>query len=193
MTASWDHALVIGGTGMLRRATVAIAQRSRKLTAIARTEASLDALASLLSDRDDDRYKTLDWNEPEQFLWDLQLLVEEVGPPTLVLAWLHDVNLGPRVAVAVSIPESSSDFFQVIGSSGGNPYSGATNLRSQVKALRYVNYFQVVLGFKRDARARRWLTNDEISDGVLEAIRRREACHTVGTVTPSARRTMKLS
>ena len=106
-----------------------------------------------------------------------------VGPPTLLLAWLHDMNRGPRVAVAVSRPESSCDFFQVIGSSGGSPHGRAKALRSQVEALRCVSYFQVVLGFKRGARASRWLTNDEISEGVLEAVRRREACHIVGTVT----------
>ena len=170
---------------MLRRATVAIAERSRKFTAVARTEASLDALASLVSGRDTDRYKTLDWNQPERFVTDLRRLVDEVGPPTLVLAWLHDMNLGPRLAVAVSRPESPCDFFQVIGSSGGSPRGGAAALRSQVKALRCVSYFQVVLGFQREASASRWLTNDEISDGVLEAVQRREACHVVGTVTRS--------
>jgi hypothetical protein len=113
-----DHALVIGGTGMLRRATAVIAESSRKLTVVARTRASLAALANLLSDRDNDRYETLDWNQPEQFVAELQHLVREVGHPSLVLAWLHDMNLGPRVAVAVSTPETPCNFFQVMGSSG---------------------------------------------------------------------------
>ena len=110
-----DHALVIGGTGMLRRATVAIAGRSRSFTAVARTAASLAALARLLADRGGDRYETLDWEEPEQFVLGLRRLVDEAGHPTLVLAWLYDMHLGPRVAEVVSSPQTSCDFFQILG------------------------------------------------------------------------------
>ena len=91
-----DRALVIGGTGVLCQTTAAIGKTSRKLTAVARTRASLTALASLLSDRESDRYETLDWNQPERFVLELQQLVNEVGYPTLVLAWL--VAPGGRVA-----------------------------------------------------------------------------------------------
>lgn len=179
-----DHALVIGGTGMLQRATVAIAERSRKLTAVARTAASLAALARLLADRGSDRYEALDWNQADEFVFNLQRLVNEVGPPALVLAWLHDMNLGPRVAAAVSTPNVPCDFFQVIGSSGGSPHGGAASLRDQVEAVSTVKYFQTILGFEREAGASRWLTDNEISDGVLDAIAKREAYHIVGTVQP---------
>jgi hypothetical protein len=183
-----DHALVIGGTGMLRRATAVIAESARKLTVVARTRTSLDTLAKLLSDSESHRYETLDWNQPDHFVGELRHLVREVGHPSLVLAWLHDMNLGPRVAVAVSTPETPCDFFQVIGSSGDGPHGGAAAVREQVEAVTHIKYFQVVLGFKREAGASRWLTNDEISAGVLEAIRKREACRIVGTVTPWDRR-----
>ena len=52
------------------------------------------ALARLLADRDGDRYETLDWDQPEQFVSGLQRLVNQVGHPTLVLAWLHDIQSG---------------------------------------------------------------------------------------------------
>ena len=179
-----DHALIIGGTGMLCRATVAIAKRSRQLTAVARTHASLNILASLLSDRTSDSYHSADWDQPEQFVSRLQRLTHEIGYPTFVLAWLHDINLGPRIAMAVSRPDRPCDFFQVLGSSGCSPQGPATDMRSQVGAAANLRYFQVVLGFMHDAGATRWLTNDEISDGVLEAIRKRKTQHVVGTVEP---------
>ena len=53
-----------------------------------------------------------------------------------------------------------------------------------MEGVNHVSYFQVVLGFKKEAGSSRWLTNDEISDGVLEAIKLREMCHIIGTVTP---------
>ena len=55
-------------------------------------------------------------------------------------------------------------------------------LRAEVEALSDVRDSQVVLGFKRESGVSRWLTDDEISDGVLEAIRKREAQHSVGTL-----------
>lgn len=179
-----DHALVIGGTGMLRRATVTIGAHSRRLTAVARTATSLAALKSLLPDRESDRYQTLDWNQPEKFVLALQRLVDEVGPPRLVLAWMHDLNLGPPVALTVSASNTHCDFFQVIGSSGGRPGGVAKTLRKKMEGVRHVSYFQVVLGFKEQAGLSRWLSNDEISAGVLDAIKMREGCHIIGTVTP---------
>jgi NADPH:quinone reductase-like Zn-dependent oxidoreductase len=183
--SQWNHALVIGGTGMLQQATIALARRSRRLTAVARTAASLAALARLIGDRGSDRYEALNWNQADEFVLDLQKLVDEVGPPSFVLAWLHDMSLGARVAAAVSPPQRRpGDFFQVIGSSGGNHHGNAKALRDQVAEVSAVRYFQIILGFKREAGASRWLTHDEVSTGVLDAIAKREACHIVGTVHP---------
>ena len=142
------------------RGTVAIAERSRRLTAVARTTASLGASARLLADRDGDRYETLDWDQPEQFVLGLQRLVNQVGHSTLVLAWLHDMNLGPRVAEVISSRERFVTS-QVLGSGGGSPQGGATALRAEVEAVSDVRYFQVVLGFKRESGASCWLTDDE--------------------------------
>jgi len=43
---------------------------------------------------------------------------------------------------------------------------------------------QVVLGFKLEAGGSRWLTNAEISDGVLEAVRTDRAYTIVGQAEP---------
>jgi hypothetical protein len=43
---------------------------------------------------------------------------------------------------------------------------------------------QVVLGFRADAGVSRWLTDAEISDGVLAAIRADRAYSVVGQVAP---------
>jgi hypothetical protein len=97
-----SHAMVIGGTGMLRRASIAIAESAQVFTAVARRSESLNSLAQALGSPKKIAmyYLALDWNRPTEFLAALSRHVEQVGPPSFVLAWLHDINLGPRVACA---------------------------------------------------------------------------------------------
>ena len=180
------HAVVIGGTGMLRRASVAIARQSQLFTAVARTPASLGALDHAIGDVPGRErfYLNLDWDQPDQFLSSLSQHFGELMAPSLVLAWLHDVKLGPRVAGALSRHASHCDFFQVMGSAGASPMSGAAVLRNQLDSRDDLAYYQIVLGFKRERGSSRWLTDEEISDGVLDAISTKQPSYLVGSVTP---------
>ncbi|WP_211316774.1 hypothetical protein [Oceanobacillus arenosus] len=45
-------------------------------------------------------------------------------------------------------------------------------------------YHQVQLGFIIEKDHSRWLTNEEISNGVIEAINQKEDVHTVGIIEP---------
>jgi hypothetical protein len=180
------HAVVIGGTGMLRRASAAIASESLAFTAVARTSASLEALArdvGNLSKRRD-FFLTLNWDEQDQFVFQLSQHFMQAPPPSLVLAWLHNVWLGPRIASAIPSLGSACKFFQVLGSAGRGPMSEATDLRNQIEPRSDLAYSQIILGFKREASSSRWLTNDEISDGALAAISANQPSYVIGAVTP---------
>jgi hypothetical protein len=179
-------ALVIGGTGMLRRASVAIARNFSTFTAVARTRASLDALARDIGSPTDRQqfYIDLDWDDQDKFLAALSRHVSQHGGPSLVVAWLHNASLGPRLANALSKHSSTCEFFQVLGSAGRGPSSEAPRLKSQIEHRCGLAYYQVVLGFRREGPLSRWLTNDEISDGVLDAIAAKRPSHVIGTVTP---------
>jgi len=178
------HALVIGGTGMLLHASMAIANSSEVFTAVAKSSESLGSLAQALGQsRGAARhYLRLNWDQPTEFLSALSSHVERVGQPSLVLAWLHDMELGPPVAHAVSGKGSRCEFFQVLGSDAASPRSGAAVLREEVGPRN--SYHQVVLGFIREGGVSRWLSDDEISAGVLEAIALRQPIYTVGTIKP---------
>ncbi|APV48715.1 hypothetical protein BWI17_02865 [Betaproteobacteria bacterium GR16-43] len=183
----YTHALVIGGTGMLRRASAVIARQSEYFTAIARTSASLETLAREIgsSPTDGHSFVALDWGKPDQFISDLFRLFEQGDPPTLVLAWLHDAALGPRVATALSSQGTHCDFFQILGSSAATPGARAAGLTSE---FGRVAHHQVILGFKVEGASSRWLTDEEVSSGVLEAISMRQPTHVVGTTAPWERR-----
>lgn len=181
-----QSAWVIGATGMLRKASVAIARESSAFTAVARTRASLDALARDIGKLDGSRqfYIDLDWDDQDNFLAALSRHVSQHGPPSLVVAWLHNPSLGPRIANALPELDSGCEFFQVLGSAGRGPASEAAALQSRIERRPGLAYRQVVLGFVREGSASRWLTNDEISGGALDAISAKLPSYVIGTVTP---------
>ena len=168
---------------MLLHASIAIARTSAVFTAVAKTSDSLDSLEQALghSPAAARHYLRLDWDQPSEFLSALSSHVERVGPPSFVLAWLHDMTLGPPLARAVSGKGTGCEFFQVLGSGAASPGNGAAALREEMQQQGRIAYHQVVLGFVQEAGGSRWLNDDEISAGVLQATALRRPVHTVGT------------
>ena len=74
---------------------------------------------------------------------------------------------------------------QVLGSAHGDP-SHPERLKEMAEAADGfpIDYQAVVLGFVMDAGRARWLTNDEISNGVFAAIASAAPLSIVGTVEP---------
>ncbi|WP_160314251.1 hypothetical protein [Bacillus sp. 522_BSPC] len=46
------------------------------------------------------------------------------------------------------------------------------------------SYYQVQLGFVTEGSRSRWLTNKEISDGIIEAIKKKKKILTIGQIEP---------
>jgi hypothetical protein len=184
-TPEFRHTLVIGGTGMLREATIELARRSRLLTAVSHSRTALRDLGQALSGAPcERRLLSLDWHDAVDFIASLKRHVEVAGAPSLAVAWLHEPALGPAVANAISLPGVRCAFFQVFGSDAADPARGPNTLREALEPRGDLDYHEVILGFRRMEGGSRWLTHAEISAGVLEAVRLREPSHTVGVVTP---------
>jgi hypothetical protein len=187
----YGHVLVIGGTGMLAGASRDLASRCDVLTSVARTARSLRALADTLPEGAGAHHTlALDWSEPDSFLSALAAHVEQVGAPSLVVAWLHKDDLGPeiaqRVAGGVAAPEISCTFFQVRGSAAAAPSADVATPDPRIPPG--VAYHEVILGFRVEGARSRWLTHEEISGGVLDAIAHPSPRTIIGTVTPWDRR-----
>ncbi len=165
---------------MLRAASVELASRSRMMTSIARTTRSLQAVHSALPKSERTHHMlALDWSEPEDFLHAIQAHLARTESPDLVVAWIHDNELAIRVASLVAT-QAISRFFHVVGSASSAPSLNAATLR-QRPPRSTVSYHQVILGYGA-SRGTRWLTNEEISAGVLDAIVRAEPEYVVGTI-----------
>ncbi|MGH8127403.1 MAG: hypothetical protein ACRETC_03415 [Gammaproteobacteria bacterium] len=177
--------VIIGGTGMLAAASKALADRCRMLTSVARTERSLRELDESIENAEcEHNLLALDWSEPRTFLNALTEHVKHLAPPTLVLAWLHKDELGPKVATALASKNTQCDFFQVRGSAAANPAQHVDSFSQDYDIPKTINYHQIILGFHRDDGGSRWLSNAEISTGVLFAIDNPKPITIVGSVAP---------
>ena len=169
---------------MLRRASLELASRSVALTSVARTTRSLAAVDKLLSASGATHYMlALDWTQPGEFLRLIHQHLSQTRKPDLVVAWLHDEELAIRFAVDLDASEPLCRFFHVVGSATADPYLLAAKSRDRLSRSK-VAYHQVILGYVAEGGTARWLTNDEISAGAIDAIARSEPEHVVGTVRP---------
>ena len=131
---------------MLATTTRALADRGHAVTCIARRAADLG---------DGVRVEPVDYRDPVALHDVLARSTEARGPLELAVCWIHtDAPEAPRIVADALAP--GAQLVQVFGTRVW-PLSGVP---------LHVAYRQVLLGSAEG----RWLTHDEISAGVLEAV-----------------------
>jgi len=153
METGYGHVLVVGGTGMLSGMTKWLAKRSKSLTLVARHPQRLATELGCIS-------YPLDWSAPNA----IDILPDRKF--NLLISWLHKDGLW------LARP------FEDLLVSGGRSIRihGSTSLKMGIRAKvdpnprKDIRRTTVVLGWIADSNTRRWLSNREISDGVIEAI-----------------------
>ena len=153
-----SNIVIVGGTGMLAPATREIARYVQCLTLVARDPGSL-------ADEIGARVLRMDWTKDEDVSKAISSL-SSMPPVTLLISWVHERGMAclPRFE---SVLMEGGRSIRVHGSSVGDPSNGVqTDPSPPSGVLRQ----DVVLGWiAKENGARRWLTDDEISAGVLTA------------------------
>ncbi len=160
------HALVVGGTGMLRNVCLHLCALGNHVSVVARTQSHLDKLA----EEGGARLHPIrsDWKDAPA----LRRAIEEAGrsfgriDPAVV--WIHsDSPEGPAEIVAAVRDESLPPrYFHLYGSAGDAAGSVKARWRIELPRAKGILYREILLG----SRGRRWLTDDEISEGVIRAL-----------------------
>ena len=174
------HALVVGGTGMLRDAVLALA-RDREVTVVARPGRRIAALA-----REIPRVHAApaDWHDAVALGDALDAAVADRGPFDLGVAWIHS---DAPDAVVEAARRVRGRFVLVLPCEAEHPSSPRPSRRAEIEALG-LSFHEVVLGWIEVGRGSRWLTDAEISRGALDGIADRRPRSIVGVVTPWSRR-----
>lgn len=174
------HALVIGGTGMLKEATLWLSESGYHVSAIARTKTRLDSLKEQAVNQAAVSVYSVDYHHEEEFAAAVKSAINENGPVDLVVSWLHS-SAPHAFPTLVQIIEKEQDrdweLYHVKGSTKQIP--------TEIPELpEGCNYHQVFLGFVIEMGWSRWLTHHEISNGTIQAIKQNNPVHIVGTLEP---------
>jgi NAD(P)-dependent dehydrogenase (short-subunit alcohol dehydrogenase family) len=169
------HILVVGGTGMLSGLCEALAGDGGRLSLLARRATAWGGAAAGQFD--------CDYYDEAGFTAALDAAVAANGPVDLAVTWIHTLKIAASRRVA---ERTRGRLFQVLGSAAADPARPEVlDLgRTVVDGLRDCRLRQVVLGFKVEAGRSRWLIDEEISGGVLEAIRADRPVSVIGQTEP---------
>lgn len=173
-----QHALVIGGTGMLAKVSVWLAENGYRVSVVGRNPQKmqfvLDQNPAQLTPVFADYTHTHEWAEQ------IQNIQQKNGPIHLVVAWVHSTATQAIPCVLEMFPaDQTVSFFHVMGSG-----SNLQTIKADIAVPSHVRYRQIQLGFLVENGVSRWLTNDEIADGVIKAIQEEKDEFLIGLIEP---------
>ena len=172
-----QHALVIGGTGMLAKATLWLSRNGYRVSAIGRSRQKMQQLL----DQNPSQIMPIfiDYTNTKAFVADL-IKIQQQNPIQLIVAWIHASGSDVIPCLTELLPASiPCKLVHVIGSS-----SRPTHFQENHDIPRHISYHQVQLGFEIEKGVSRWLTHDEISTGVINAVQDNKSYHVIGTISP---------
>lgn len=173
--------LIIGGTGMLREATEYYIAKNHHVTVHGRDERRLNYFTETYPDKPISLVAQ-DYHEKDKFIAAIRDDRARHGEYDIVISWIHgsgeDALLSLIDMLAVQNPQTL--FYHVKGSASYNPAVKP----SPVAAQSPLAYREIILGFKIEKGAARWLHNSEISAGVVEAVDQGLERHVIGVTEP---------
>ena len=172
--ARFQHALIVGGSGMLAGLCRSLCGCSEQVSVLARNERRLRAIAAEIEPI------ACDYNNGRA----LAETLSQLEPPDLLIAWIHGRAPQARRAFAECVA-ADGRFVQVLGSAHADP-SHPERLKEmeQAAAGLPIDYSAVVLGFAVENGRSRWLTTDEVSNGVFAAVEQSAPYAVIGTIEP---------
>ncbi|HDR7795405.1 TPA: short-chain dehydrogenase [Bacillus luti] len=173
------HALVIGGTGMLKNVSTWLCNQGFHVSIIGRDEVKLDNIKQASAAPENVTCLSLDYHDDEDVKIAIQSTIEKNGPITLVVAWIHSSAKHALSIVCKEIEMSFEPYslFHILGSKASRmvlPKIGGTRC----------SYYRIILGFIVDDTYGRWLTHKEISDGAIKGIESKYDKWIVGQIEP---------
>ena len=175
------HALVVGGTGMLANVSRWLVNNGYHVSIIARNPERMNHLLKKVRSKDDVTPLFVDYINANELQEVLKYTIIKNGRFDTVVAWIHSsaVDALPLIIAEASIHKHEWELFHVLSSS-----SNLEKIKREMIVPRTCLYYQVQLGFIMEGAQSRWLTNEEISDGVIEAIKKKQNVLTIGQIEP---------
>lgn len=176
-----DHVLVIGGSGCLAGASLHLARQGCHVSVVGRQAERLAALAGEGGPHSIHPVPA-DYGDSHAFACAIDEAIAACGPIGLAVCWIHGhATEAPRI-VAERV-QAGGDYFHMLPSAFAAP-GADPDYWARVLGRYALTYHRVVTGWVRERHGVRWLTDAEISDGMIHAITQDLAHHVIGTVAP---------
>ncbi|SIS62765.1 Rossmann-fold NAD(P)-binding domain-containing protein [Salimicrobium flavidum] len=177
------NVLIFGGTGMLAEATEWIATHSTTAVIYGRDTRKLERLANTHGVVPE----TLDYNNINEVKEQVTHAYEKYGSIDMVVAWIHSTSPHAISEIKDTIRKLQPDHqWTLIVVKGSSKVSDITGREQQGPDNCSVK--EVRLGFILSESGWRWLTHEEISGGVIQAITGNDEEITVGRLEPWEKR-----
>lgn len=186
-----DHILVVGGTGMLAGVCRDLVGMGAKVAVVARRRSRLDTLAKSVEHSSGKIVGiALDYADTGMLVRSLRDEVAGHGRFTAAICWIysHASEAVTAVADAIADEDNPTRYFLIRGSASVNPEAKDSKVVEELRSLCGIAYHQITLGFKLTGQGSRWLTDEEICSGVMQALRSDAESYVVGTVAPWSKR-----
>lgn len=168
------HALVIGGTGMLRNVSIYLAERNYTVSVVGRTAGKLKEVME--SSPPDTIFPIQIDYYSDSFLEEIKMAIEKRGPFHLIVSWTPNY----QVVEQVCSMNENDNLFRLIHIKGSRRYFRDELVNIPFSCIREVVY----LGYIQEKTMSRWLTHEEISGGVIAQIESGGIGRIVGQLHP---------
>lgn len=180
------HALIIGGTGMLKEVPLYFTRHGYTVSVVARNPSGFNKLIESKSEHGFINPIKVDYSDYNLLEEKLKSAIDNYGKIDTAVCWIHSTAQEAPYIVADVLNNQNikCKYFHVLGSAYGNPHEQNINL--QYSYERFVNlvYRKIILGFVIEDDTSRWLTDMEISNGVVDAVINEKDTFVVGTLEP---------
>lgn len=173
------HALVIGGTGMLKKVSVWLCNQGFYVSVIGRNRDRLEGVKHACNAPENVTCISLDYHDSDILKQSIKGTIKQNGPITLVIAWIHTTAKKALQVICEEIELHSKSYglFHILGSS-------ASRLERQKIGSSSCDYHRILLGFILQGEHSRWLTHEEIAEGVIAGIQSKQSDCIIGTLEP---------
>lgn len=179
------HVLVVGGTGMLAGVSLWLLDNGYHVSILARNAGRMKSLIERTGLKSCVTPILVDYHNEYELRKKVKATIKQNGDIDMVVAWIHSTaeRALELIVKEVSANENKWELFHILGSS-----SDADKIKRKRPLADSYFYHQVQLGFIDEGSHSRWLTNEEISKGVIEAVKKKEKLLTIGQIEPWERR-----
>lgn len=179
--SSMKHAFIFGGTGMLADVSRWLIKNSSYTSVLARNRERLKSLESNTT-KSGLNLVSLDYKNIEAVKDEIKVAIKRNGAIDMVIAWIHSDAPKAIPKILQEINSNQKDpfrFFHIKGSS-----HNLKSIQSRIALPNNCIYHAIQLGFIVEGQTSRWLTHDEISDGIISAIKQEKEVTVIGQLEP---------